>query len=305
MTYQQEQSAASTPIKVTRDENMILEHQLFDCPLCQELLMDPITTSCGHTFCKGCILRAMDHDNKCPLCRNVIHVSPEYGISILLQQIIQTSFPQQYKLRREELRQDLKEQSFNLPLFLLGELTLFPFMALPLHVFEPRYRLLIRRCLEGGKRFGIVPSFGNQLCAIGTSAIIDNHYLFPDGRSLVATTGGERFKVYETSEIDGYKVGKVEYIHDNPIPLERRTIIEAKYNKAKELVTTQYQSVLTQIEQKFGKMPSSDVTRFSWWLSSIVPGNAQTKYKLLETQSVEVRVDELINILMNINSNST
>jgi len=142
------------------------------------------------------------------LCRTVIHIAPEQGVSVLIQQIIETNFPTQYKLRKEELREDLKEQSFNLPLFLLGELVLFPFMALPLHVFEPRYRLLARRCLEGGKRFGIVPSTGNQLGRVGTAAIIDNYYLFPDGRSLVATTGGDRFKLTETTDVDGYKVGK-------------------------------------------------------------------------------------------------
>jgi len=70
-------------------KTIILNEDTFDCPLCQQLLYEPIATSCGHTFCKSCILRAMDHDNKCPLCRTVVHISPEHGICILLQQLIQ------------------------------------------------------------------------------------------------------------------------------------------------------------------------------------------------------------------------
>ena len=96
-----------------------------------------------------------------------------------------------------------------MPLFLLGQLVLFPKTSLPLHVFEPRYRLMIRRCLEGSHRFGVVPHLNNGLAPIGCTAQIENHYVFPDGRSLVATTGEKRFKIISLSEQDGYKVAKV------------------------------------------------------------------------------------------------
>ena len=44
----------------------------------------------------------MDHDNKCPMCRTVVHVTPEYGVAVILNQIIQHTFPLQYKQRQEE-----------------------------------------------------------------------------------------------------------------------------------------------------------------------------------------------------------
>ncbi|MET1002223.1 MAG: LON peptidase substrate-binding domain-containing protein, partial [Acidimicrobiia bacterium] len=40
-------------------------------------------------------------------------------------------------------------------MFPLGSV-LFPHALLPLHVFEPRYRVMMRHCLEGDKEFGVV-----------------------------------------------------------------------------------------------------------------------------------------------------
>lgn len=48
-----------------------------ECILCFKLLCEPVTTPCGHSFCKGCFCRALDHSSKCPCCRMVrmCHVS--------------------------------------------------------------------------------------------------------------------------------------------------------------------------------------------------------------------------------------
>jgi hypothetical protein len=40
-----------------------------ECTVCTELLLDPVTTSCGHTFCRGCLRQSLDHNTKCPMCR--------------------------------------------------------------------------------------------------------------------------------------------------------------------------------------------------------------------------------------------
>jgi len=281
--------------------NLIVREDQFDCPLCQQLLFDPITTSCGHSFCKSCILRAMDHDNRCPMCRTIVHISPEYGVAVLLQQVIQQNFPIQYQLRKDEIIKELNDQSFNLPLFLLGELVLFPHMALPLHVFEPRYRLMIRRCLEGGRRFGVVASFNDEISIIGTTAVIENHYIFPDGRSLVATVGDSRFKVLDTWDQDGYMVARVEYLEDSPPSVDQ---VEQHFQTAKNLIEEKFQAHLPEVEQKFGKMPTSNATEFVWWASGTLPIDNAMKYKLLESQSLESRLEFLINCISNIDTSN-
>ena len=85
-----------------------------------------------------------------------------------------------------------------LPLFPLP-LVLLPGTALPLHIFEPRYRQLLADSQEGDKRFGIVrlPEGVAEMeiapGTIGCIAEIVNAERLPDGRSNIVVRGGERF----------------------------------------------------------------------------------------------------------------
>lgn len=53
-----------------------------ECPLCLKLLWEPVTTPCGHTFCRPCFLRAIDHGAKCPNCRRVVHMGRELPVRV-------------------------------------------------------------------------------------------------------------------------------------------------------------------------------------------------------------------------------
>eukprot|EP00962_Isochrysis_galbana_P053443 scaffold24886_cov157-Isochrysis_galbana.AAC.1 len=41
----------------------------YQCTVCLDLLFEPSTTACGHTFCRPCLLRATAANPSCPLCR--------------------------------------------------------------------------------------------------------------------------------------------------------------------------------------------------------------------------------------------
>ena len=62
----------------------------------------PVTTPCGHSFCKVCFGRAMDHSNKCPMCRTVLHVGRALACTISLKHLLERSFPDEYEARRRE-----------------------------------------------------------------------------------------------------------------------------------------------------------------------------------------------------------
>lgn len=85
-----------------------------------------------------------------------------------------------------------------LPLFPLP-IVLFPGTALPLHIFEPRYRQLVADCLEREERFGIarlpdgVAERDLAPDTVGCVAEIVTTEALPDGRSNIIVRGNERF----------------------------------------------------------------------------------------------------------------
>jgi len=95
-----------------------------------------------------------------------------------------------------------------LPLFPLP-IVLFPGAPMPLHIFEPRYRQMVARCVEGDGRFGLVyhdpdrhGSFQTEEGQVGCVAEILDFQPLPDGRSLIFTRGRDRFQVEDGIESD-------------------------------------------------------------------------------------------------------
>lgn len=52
------------------------------CSICREYFKIPTSLSCGHTFCKYCIMKAKSHKDECPICRKEIKKIPEKNIII-------------------------------------------------------------------------------------------------------------------------------------------------------------------------------------------------------------------------------
>jgi Lon protease-like protein len=103
-----------------------------------------------------------------------------------------------------------------LPLFPL-HMVLFPGMALPLHIFEPRYRLMINECLGAGTPFGVVLiRSGHEVGAsavphtVGTTAHIAGAERLPDGRFNIEVIGQQRFQVVNLSSDRDYLTGTIE-----------------------------------------------------------------------------------------------
>jgi Lon protease-like protein len=104
----------------------------------------------------------------------------------------------------------------NLPLFPLHTV-LFPGMALPLHIFEPRYRLMIEECLATGGPFGVtLISSGREVGEpaaphfVGTSARISSAERLPDGRLNIEVVGQQRFRILSLHEELPYLSGTIE-----------------------------------------------------------------------------------------------
>lgn len=106
--------------------------------------------------------------------------------------------------------------AIELPLFPLNTV-LFPGQVLPLHIFEDRYRQMIRRCLAEDTPFGVVliqqgREVGETASPhmVGTIArIVESAYL-PNGTMNIITVGVERFRIRRLLHDQPYLRGEVE-----------------------------------------------------------------------------------------------
>lgn len=62
---------------------------LFSCPICLEILFNPITTICGHNFCRDCINTSLLSIKNCPCCRVDIGNIQNYEVNKQLKDIIE------------------------------------------------------------------------------------------------------------------------------------------------------------------------------------------------------------------------
>ena len=109
-----------------------------------------------------------------------------------------------------------------IPLFPLRSV-LCPGVALPLHIFEERYRLMVNRCIERGEPFGVVllregsevGALRGQVAAVGTTAAIRRAGTYPDGRLEILTVGQQRFRLEGVDNVsEPYLVGQVSLLDE-------------------------------------------------------------------------------------------
>ncbi|KAI1300514.1 hypothetical protein EDD11_006173 [Mortierella claussenii] len=218
--------------------------QEIECQVCFLVFEHPITTYCGHTFCKNCLITSLDHKPDCPLCRRPLPLYMFYHnqppnkalvrfIQYLASRSTATSFPEDTtgNITLDEDR-GVDPTLAMTPLFVNS--LIFPRMPCYLLVFEPRYRKLLKNVLKTeSKMFGMVlpprprkqqdleslawePSMG-----YGTLLKVLSCELLPDGRALVETVGLSRFQILTYSMMDGYYAATaIELVHDIPTEQE-------------------------------------------------------------------------------------
>ncbi|GAA5974552.1 hypothetical protein JCM11641_002086 [Rhodosporidiobolus odoratus] len=190
-----------------------------DCQVCVQLLHDPVTTPCGHSFCRTCLARAYDHSDKCPLCRADLPSLPTFRSqhsNATLTSIISIALPDLAAERASSIREDELAQLASVPIFVCT--TAWPGIKTYLHIFEPHYRLMIRRALDSpDQAFGMVlpaKGSGEGTYEYGTMLRITSCKNMEDGRMILETVGTHRFRLVERKLLDGYTVGRIERVED-------------------------------------------------------------------------------------------
>jgi Lon protease-like protein len=176
--------------------------------------------------------------------------------------------------------------SARIPIFPL-ELVLFPSQPLPLHIFEPRYKLMIKHCLAKNSEFGIILALQDGIAGVGCSArIAEVVKTYPDGRMDLVAVGTYAFRLLEVFDEQPYFEAQVE------VPLELPDLGEPLPDKVLLALFEHFQRLV------FGKIrilpEAARNESLAFRMAADLPLDLRFKQELLETATETERRKKLL-----------
>ena len=176
-----------------------------------------------------------------------------------------------------------------IPLFPLN-VVLFPGAPLPLHIFEPRYRQMVKDCLEEKTEFGMLLSLPNGVAHVGcTAEIVEVAKRYGDGRMDIVTVGRAPFRVVQLFTENPLLEGHVDYLEDRETRSNERI--------QRELVEL-YEACHTLLFEDYPKnLEGAPIEELSYRITSTLPMDLLWKQQILELRSEEDRQERLVGYL--------
>ncbi len=173
-----------------------------------------------------------------------------------------------------------------IPLFPL-DVVLLPGADLPLHIFEPRYREMVRKCLDEQSEFGILLALQKGIVHVGcTAEIIEVVKRYSDGRMDILAVGRTPFRVVQLFTENPLLEGQVDYLED------RETRTDARVRR--ELVEL-YEACHTLIFDDYPKnMGDSARENLSYIVAGTLPMDLLWKQQILELRCEADRQERLV-----------
>ena len=178
-----------------------------------------------------------------------------------------------------------------IPLFPL-EVVLFPGQPLPLHIFEERYKVMIRECLAAKeeREFGVVLAKPNGIAKLGcTAEVVELVRSYADGRMDIVTAGRRRFEVLFVDESKEYLRAAPRFFQD-----EESSAPDALRDRVLEL-HRQVVELLPDREQEH-EAPSADAdpVPLAFRLMGPLPLELDFKQSLLALRSETQRLERMV-----------
>ena len=192
----------------------------------------------------------------------------------------------------------------HLPLFPLP-LVLLPNELLPLHIFEPRYRQMLKDAALDKNMFGVIffnpqETFIEKPVAgsIGCVAEVREAQTMPDGRSNILTIGVVRFRLIDYVEAgEPYLLGDVEFFEDAD---EDEQVLNSLANEVfaffRRIALAAHK--LSGERGAFPDVQQTDPESLSFLITAAFNLEPDLKYRLLETRSTVERLERLKEILI-------
>jgi len=173
-----------------------------------------------------------------------------------------------------------------IPLFPLN-VVLFPGANLPLHIFEPRYRKMVKTCLQQKSEFGMLLSMPNGVARVGcTAEVVEVVKRYPDGRMDILTVGRAPFRVVDLFSDNPLLEGQVDYLEDREAsanPSVQRALVEL------------YEACHTLIYDDYPKnLQGTPTDELSFLVAGTLPMDLLWKQQILELRSESDRQERLV-----------
>ena len=172
-----------------------------------------------------------------------------------------------------------------IPLFPL-EVVLLPGAVLPLHIFEPRYREMIRRCMAESLDFGVVLQRDAGIASVGCTAELQQTLKeYPDGRMDILTLGRLPFHIQRVLEEQAYFEAEIDFLDDQPggsLDLQKQLLL--KFTKLHKIL----------FRQDPRQWELEEVFSVAYLVASELPLELDFKQALLETRAERERQNLLM-----------
>jgi Lon protease-like protein len=191
------------------------------------------------------------------------------------------------------------EQIEKLAIFPLATV-LFPGAILPLHIFEERYKTLMRYAIENGGVFGLsyrndafigretTPEVGSIGCIAKINAVVP----LEEGKMNVISTGMVRYKVAAILQTTPYLIARVEPLADDLEPgADLNQIFDDMVDVCKQFLEAA--QALNEVNAPISQDLPEDPEDFSLLVSSALPIDNDAKQALLEMTSTRLRLTRL------------
>lgn len=191
------------------------------------------------------------------------------------------------------------EQIEKLPIFPLATV-LFPGAILPLHIFEERYKMMMRYAIENGGVFGLsyrndafigretAPEVGSIGCIAKINAVVP----LEEGKMNIISTGMVRYKVVAIIQAAPYPLARVEPLADDLEPgADLNQIFDDMVDVCKQFLEAA--QTLNEVNAPISQDLPEDPEDFSLLVSSALPIDNHLKQALLEMTSTRLRLTRL------------
>jgi Lon protease-like protein len=195
-----------------------------------------------------------------------------------------------------------------LPVFPLGN-ALLPTQVLPLHIFEPRYRVLmdVLHAPESSREIGVVliergreVGGGDVRVDVGTIAHLVSSEQLPDGRWLAVFVARERFQVARWLPDDPFPQAEVDELADPAWDVGDDDRLGEAESEVRRALTLAAELGETRVPSSFELPP--DPPAAAWALAAAAPIGSFDRQQLLEAPTPSARLDLLLGVVRDVSS---